>query len=351
MKKQGISVITVVVLAVIFGACGTTGGNTSKTQPVEEPVVQRDFSNEEPIAITFDDLDTIFSENKPGQRYIIDTQLNIFERDTYYSIWFAGAHHPYIGCNGIINDANYHLINPEESYAVTIAVDNPADKRIINIEGKFFTEAEAAEARKIAEAKAAEARKIAEAEAPRKAAEAAAARKVAEAAAVKREIESVTENQFKILQNQDGGITITGFTGNQKNIRIPATISGIPVTRIGKEVFYSSALAKKDLESVILPDGITLIDDEAFYGNKLQTIVLPNRCKNIIGDAFAGNPLTSITIGSNVRFVEVTGYNQISGRYYTSLPFEQSFINFYTSQGKKAGTYVKNDRGLWSLKN
>jgi len=49
-----------------------------------------------------------------------------------------------------------------------------------------------------------------------------------------------TENDFKIMQNKAGTITITGYTGKVKDIIIPATIEGIKVTEIGADALRAT---------------------------------------------------------------------------------------------------------------
>ncbi len=58
----------------------------------------------------------------------------------------------------------------------------------------------------------------------------------------------------------NGTITITEYTGIGGDVTIPATINGLPVTRIGPRAFYGCS----NLTSVTIPDSVTCIGEEAF---------------------------------------------------------------------------------------
>ena len=71
---------------------------------------------------------------------------------------------------------------------------------------------------------------------------------------------AVVQAQFNYTTN-NGTITITGYTGPGGAVAIPATINGLPVTRIGDYAFYN----KSSLTSVTIGNGVTSIGDHAFF--------------------------------------------------------------------------------------
>ncbi len=89
---------------------------------------------------------------------------------------------------------------------------------------------------------------------------------------------------------EDGEVTLTGYTGAEKNVSLPSEIDGVPVTAIGKETFRNTAI-----EAVILPDGIQSIGWFAFSGcSNLRSIAIPSSVETIEYGAFDG--CTSLTI-------------------------------------------------------
>ena len=89
------------------------------------------------------------------------------------------------------------------------------------------------------------------------------------------------------------------------------------------------------LSSVIILNGVTMIDSGAFMGNQLINITIPDSVTDIWDGAFANNRLTSITIGADVElFPGAFGYG-----------FEESYI----SGGRLAGTYARQsiDSTVW----
>ena len=87
-------------------------------------------------------------------------------------------------------------------------------------------------------------------------------------------------------------ILITAYFGTSKNVEIPETIKGIPVTEIGREAFSS-----KGLESVSIPSSVITIEHDAFYNNKLTSVIIPPSVTTIGDEAFRKNNL----IASNVK--------------------------------------------------
>jgi hypothetical protein len=89
----------------------------------------------------------------------------------------------------------------------------------------------------------------------------------------------------------DGTVTITGYTGTATAVTIPATIGGVPVTRIGANAFELSGITR-----VTLPQGLLSIGDEAFWGCDLTTLALPSSLTRIGDRAFGFCDLTSVQL-------------------------------------------------------
>ncbi|MDR2143067.1 MAG: leucine-rich repeat domain-containing protein [Treponema sp.] len=187
------------------------------------------------------------------------------------------------------------------------------------------------------------------------------------------ELEADKED-FEIFQNKNGGITIVSYRGNEKDLVIPGEIGGQRITVIGPRAFAGKGLtsvsvpegvdtiafcafADNRLSSLRLPSTLVSIEYEAFAGNPLGILVLPENAASIGVRAFAENPLESLTLPGKLTYIGKDAFRgsvlkeiSIAGRrnVFTIQGFDLSFVNYYGSTGKTAGTYIKSER-VWSL--
>jgi hypothetical protein len=91
-------------------------------------------------------------------------------------------------------------------------------------------------------------------------------------------------------------VSIDGYKGNKKKVRIPPEIQNLPVHSIGEEAFY-----EKQLTMVLIPDSVWKIGKKAFSRNNLTSITIPDNVREIEDWAFSENNLTDITIPSNIK--------------------------------------------------
>lgn len=80
--------------------------------------------------------------------------------------------------------------------------------------------------------------------------------------------EASPAEDFETEEN-DVGVTITKYKGNDDNVIIPAEINGKPVTEIAEQ-YNVGAFSGKSIKSVVIPEGVTTINSNAF-----------NSCKNL----------------------------------------------------------------------
>ena len=113
-----------------------------------------------------------------------------------------------------------------------------------------------------------------------------------------------TMNGFEYQINEDKKtqktyVVICKYTGNEKNITIPKSIEGIPVTAIGMSAFSGS----KTLESLVIPNNIKTLGWWAFSNcTKLKNLKLSGSVSEIGMDCFSGcTSLTSVTIPNGVK--------------------------------------------------
>lgn len=85
----------------------------------------------------------------------------------------------------------------------------------------------------------------------------------------------------------DGKLTVTGYTGQDPQVRVPAAVDGKPVVAIGRGVFANNAV----ITALYLPDSITSIGEEILAGatqlRALHTSVLGTPDMPYLGYLFA----------------------------------------------------------------
>jgi hypothetical protein len=103
-------------------------------------------------------------------------------------------------------------------------------------------------------------------------------------------------------QNDDGTLAVAGIGScTDTNLCIPASVDGLPVTRIEKKAFKDC----KDIESVSIPFGVEVIQSSAFYGCKrISHVTIPNSVYVIENAAFANcERLSEISIPNTVQHI------------------------------------------------
>ena len=111
-------------------------------------------------------------------------------------------------------------------------------------------------------------------------------------------IETAAENfEYEALDTtvSTNEIKITGYTGSDKNVIIPSTIDGKTVVAIEEMAFSTS-----ELNSVVIPNGVTTIGDFAFYGCKLTNVVIPSSVTTIGDYAFNDNLLSNVLLPNSI---------------------------------------------------
>ena len=89
-----------------------------------------------------------------------------------------------------------------------------------------------------------------------------------------------------------GAMRISGYKGSQSQATFPPRIGKKPVTVIGTGVLYAARMAEgMAVEQVIIPEGVTTIEQRAFFRcEKLKEVILPGSIKTIGPEAFSGCP-------------------------------------------------------------
>ena len=99
------------------------------------------------------------------------------------------------------------------------------------------------------------------------------------------------------------GVTEIGenaFWGSSlKEVVLPSTL-----TKIGDSAFRGTQLTK-----LTLPEGVTEIGSSAFLGSSLKEVVLPSTLTKIGNSAFSGTQLTNVSVPSSVREIGSYAFN------------------------------------------
>jgi len=104
---------------------------------------------------------------------------------------------------------------------------------------------------------------------------------------------------------KNGSITITGYSGNAKDVTVPEKIYGRTVAAIGNRAFF-----RKSLKSITLPNTITHIGDRAFSYNRLTTLTLPDSLVSIGFLAFSNNRLTTLTLPDSLLSIGMKAFTE-----------------------------------------
>lgn len=116
---------------------------------------------------------------------------------------------------------------------------------------------------------------------------------------------ALISGEYEYLITENGEVHINKYTGSSSDIQIPKTIDGKPVTNVGG--FKNNNI----LNSVVLPEGVTTIENEGFKDcANLKKVVLPNTIKSINDNAFyLCNKLYDISIPDGVKAIGRSALN------------------------------------------
>jgi hypothetical protein len=146
--------------------------------------------------------------------------------------------------------------------------------------------------------------------------------------------------QFAYVTN-NGGVTITAYTGSGPAVAIPDTITGLPVTGIGSNVFsMKMTLTAVSIPSTVvtigdrafgscrslaglnLPANLTFIGDGAFnFCESITNLILPNGVTNVGTSAFAScHSLASISIPESLTSLGDAVFNNCFALPTVTIP-------------------------------
>lgn len=115
------------------------------------------------------------------------------------------------------------------------------------------------------------------------------------------------ENEFYVYDVFKKHIELIEYKGGEKDVVIPTELEGKPVTVIGDSCFYRNS----SIETVIVPEGIEIIETAAFYCcTSLRRASLPESCVSFGEKLFSWcEALESIKLPSGMTSVPDYAFN------------------------------------------
>lgn len=138
------------------------------------------------------------------------------------------------------------------------------------------------------------------------------------------------ESEYVIEKSGYSGI-IKAYLGNETNLVVPETINGITPTELGQNIFKN-----ENIESIVLPDTVITIGNNAFYNTDLKSITANGIC-NLNERCFYGcEQLTEI----NFPELKYIGKEALFSCKSLTQNFKLPLVEWVDEKGI-AGTYFK----------
>ena len=139
------------------------------------------------------------------------------------------------------------------------------------------------------------------------------------------------EEEFTYIQDEQG-VVITGYTGENTNVVIPDTIEDIAVYAIGEEAFFANEIIESvslnqniksiglyafascpKLENISFMEGLVSLEEGAFqYCTQLNNVFLPEGLQTISNNVFYGcNSLEEMYIPESVMYLGIQAFGYI----------------------------------------
>lgn len=139
-------------------------------------------------------------------------------------------------------------------------------------------------------------------------------------------------------------VVITGYVGEEANIEIPESIDDKTVTTIAVNTFYGCA---DTVKTVKIPKSITLIEENAFTGNKIESIeidsenksyvvengILMDKDKTVLLAYAAGSAAEEVTIPDTITAIPSGVFSKCSNIKTVNIPSSVKNIATFAFMG------------------
>ena len=169
--------------------------------------------------------------------------------------------------------------------------------------------------------------------------------------------DELDDNRYNYEENDDGTVTITGYSGSDTVLVLPSEIDGKTVTGLRGYSFYGNT----HITGITLSDHITAIEDETFSGcTSLESIIIPASVTSIEVSAFNScSSLSEITVSSDNpvydsrnncnAIIETASNTLIVGGKNTVIPQDTTIIGYNAFSKRKGLTGIDLPEGLTGI--
>lgn len=155
--------------------------------------------------------------------------------------------------------------------------------------------------------------------------------------------------EYEISSDGKFAILVGIGTCTDKDIVIASTYNGIPVARIDSYALYNCQF----IESVTIPEGVTIIHNEAFYlCENIKSVTLPSTLEWIQDWAFAGcESLETVRIPDSVTQISIRAFSDCKNLFSLTLGASVELIEESAFENCTSLDYVKFPKSLRLLAN
>ena len=164
------------------------------------------------------------------------------------------------------------------------------------------------------------------------------------------ETKTVSAGLEYTLNNDGISYSVSGYgtCTEETTIIIPDVYNNLPVTGIAASAFWRSALYDEQMTNIVIPESVSQIGNNAFYGCiHLRNITIPDMVTSIGYGVFSGcTSLISITIGRSVNSIDKSAFNGCSA--LSHITFKGNIPSYSYSNISQLTTIVF-DEGVTSI--